>query len=107
LSRTSDAGYLITAPLFDGREMRLSLRRVPAVRTLAKHPALIALAATFIGEQAMPFRATLFDKSPVVAMRPLVVHASSKAESDQARRVLHIEYATSVHFGAGVELVVG
>jgi ectoine hydroxylase-related dioxygenase (phytanoyl-CoA dioxygenase family) len=43
----------------------------------------------------------------VVAMRPLVVHASSKACDDQPRRVLHIEYATSVHFGPGLELAVG
>jgi ectoine hydroxylase-related dioxygenase (phytanoyl-CoA dioxygenase family) len=43
----------------------------------------------------------------VVAMRPLVVHASSKACDDQPRRVLHIEYTTSIHFGAGVELAVG
>jgi ectoine hydroxylase-related dioxygenase (phytanoyl-CoA dioxygenase family) len=43
----------------------------------------------------------------VVAMRPLVVHASSKATDDQPRRVLHIEYAASVHVGAGLELAVG
>jgi ectoine hydroxylase-related dioxygenase (phytanoyl-CoA dioxygenase family) len=43
----------------------------------------------------------------VVAIRPLVVHASSKACDDQSRRVLHIEYATSVHFGPGLELAVG
>jgi phytanoyl-CoA dioxygenase PhyH len=43
----------------------------------------------------------------VVAMRPLVVHASSKASDNEPRRVLHIEYATSVHLGAGIELAVG
>ena len=43
----------------------------------------------------------------VVAMRPLLVHASSKARDTQPRRVLHIEYATSVHLGAGIELAVG
>jgi ectoine hydroxylase-related dioxygenase (phytanoyl-CoA dioxygenase family) len=43
----------------------------------------------------------------VVAMRPLVVHASSKARGDQPRRVLHIEYAASVHLGSGLELTVG
>jgi ectoine hydroxylase-related dioxygenase (phytanoyl-CoA dioxygenase family) len=43
----------------------------------------------------------------VVAMRPLVVHASSKASDNQPRRVLHIEYATSVHLGTGIELAVG
>lgn len=40
----------------------------------------------------------------VVAMRPLLVHASSKAETDQRRRVLHIEYADSLDMGAGLQL---
>jgi len=43
----------------------------------------------------------------VVAMRPLVVHASSKTSDNQPRCVLHIEYATSVHLGAGIRLTVG
>jgi ectoine hydroxylase-related dioxygenase (phytanoyl-CoA dioxygenase family) len=43
----------------------------------------------------------------VVAMRPLLVHASSKATDNEPRRVLHIEYATSVHLGVGIELAVG
>jgi Phytanoyl-CoA dioxygenase (PhyH) len=29
----------------------------------------------------------------VLAMRPLLVHASSKSRSERPRRVLHIEYA--------------
>ena len=40
----------------------------------------------------------------VVAMRPLIVHASSKAESDLPRRVLHIEYARSLDLGDGLKL---
>jgi ectoine hydroxylase-related dioxygenase (phytanoyl-CoA dioxygenase family) len=40
----------------------------------------------------------------VLAMRPLLVHASSKSKSVVARRVLHIEYATSMTFAGGVEL---
>jgi ectoine hydroxylase-related dioxygenase (phytanoyl-CoA dioxygenase family) len=219
-----DAGYSITEQVFDRREMaricetlagaELSrtkagarhVLRVPAIRALATHPALVDLAATFVGAQAIPFRATLFDKSAlsnwlvawhqdtalplhqriddsswgpwsvkggvlhacapaaalatvvalrvhlddstlangplrvlpgthargvlthddiqrfagvvqavecvspaggVVAMRPLVVHASSKASDHQPRRVLHIEYAATVHLGAGVELAMG
>jgi len=39
-------------------------------------------------------------------MRPLLVHASSKAESERRRRVLHIEYADSLEMGAGLELAV-
>jgi ectoine hydroxylase-related dioxygenase (phytanoyl-CoA dioxygenase family) len=34
-------------------------------------------------------------KGGVVAMRPLVVHASSKLQTEMPRRVLHIEYAAS------------
>ena len=32
----------------------------------------------------------------VLAMRPLLIHSSSKARSDKPRRVLHIEYADSL-----------
>jgi len=32
----------------------------------------------------------------VVVMKPLLIHASSKSHSEQARRVLHIEYAPSL-----------
>jgi hypothetical protein len=42
----------------------------------------------------------------VVAMRPLLIHASSKAECDHPRRVLHIEYAGSLQMGDGLELAI-
>lgn len=40
----------------------------------------------------------------VVAMRPLLVHASSKATTDEPRRVLHIEYAPDLRLGEGIDL---
>lgn len=40
----------------------------------------------------------------VLAMRPLIVHASSKSQSDSFRRVLHIEYASSQANFDGLEL---
>ena len=40
----------------------------------------------------------------VIAMRPLIIHASSKSESDLPRRVLHIEYAASLRIAPGLEL---
>jgi hypothetical protein len=43
----------------------------------------------------------------VIAMRPLTIHASSKASDGNRRRVLHIEYAASDHLGSGIELAVG
>lgn len=42
----------------------------------------------------------------VVAMRPLTVHASSKATSGRPRRVLHVEYAGSLEIAPGVTLAV-
>jgi len=40
----------------------------------------------------------------VVAMRPLLVHASSKTLDSRRRRVLHIEYAAQLGFSNGLEL---
>jgi len=42
----------------------------------------------------------------ILAMRPLLVHASSKSLADAERRVLHIEYATSASIAAPLELAV-
>jgi hypothetical protein len=42
----------------------------------------------------------------VLAMRPLVVHASSKSQSEAPRRVLHVEYARSLELDGGLELAV-
>ena len=36
----------------------------------------------------------LIQQGGVIVMRPLIIHASSKSQSDKPRRVLHIEYAT-------------
>ena len=40
----------------------------------------------------------------ILAMRPLVVHASSKSQSSAPRRVLHIEYASSAVVENGLTL---
>jgi hypothetical protein len=40
------------------------LMRVPVVRSIATDDRLVAIARKWIGETAIPFRATLFDKSP-------------------------------------------
>jgi ectoine hydroxylase-related dioxygenase (phytanoyl-CoA dioxygenase family) len=42
----------------------------------------------------------------VVAMRPLLVHSSSKVVAPFPRRVVHIEYAASEHVGEGLELAI-
>jgi ectoine hydroxylase-related dioxygenase (phytanoyl-CoA dioxygenase family) len=42
----------------------------------------------------------------VIAMRPLIIHSSSKARTEKSRRVLHIEYADSLDLADGVQLAV-
>jgi ectoine hydroxylase-related dioxygenase (phytanoyl-CoA dioxygenase family) len=45
-------------------------------------------------------------KGGVVALRPLVVHASSKSQIEMPRRVLHIEYAASEFIAKPLQLAV-
>jgi hypothetical protein len=42
----------------------------------------------------------------VLAMRPLIMHASSKAQDESPRRVLHIEYADTLDLAPGIRLAV-
>jgi hypothetical protein len=42
----------------------------------------------------------------ILAMRPLLIHASSKAISDAPRRVLHIEYVDSLDMAPGIRLAI-
>jgi ectoine hydroxylase-related dioxygenase (phytanoyl-CoA dioxygenase family) len=217
----SDRGYAIVPDALDRRELsflldalpdlephrsRAGVRHVlchPHVTTVANHPKLREIAEAVLGNSAIPFRATLFDKSPdsnwlvawhqdtalplrekiekpgwgpwsikegviyahaptralgqvlalrlhlddstaqngplrvlpgthtrgvlsddqveqlakqnsqetcmvpaggVLAMRPLLIHASSKTQVDASRRVLHIEYAASVEIDEGLHL---
>jgi ectoine hydroxylase-related dioxygenase (phytanoyl-CoA dioxygenase family) len=45
-------------------------------------------------------------KGGVVAMRPLLVHASSKSRSEKPRRVLHLEYASADSIAAPLRLAI-
>jgi ectoine hydroxylase-related dioxygenase (phytanoyl-CoA dioxygenase family) len=46
----------------------------------------------------------LVGRGGVLAMRPLLIHASSKAEGPEARRVLHLEYAVAWTLRNGMRL---
>lgn len=48
----------------------------------------------------------LTGRGGVLAMSPLLLHASSKTEADLPRRVLHIEYAESLDIENGIRLAV-
>lgn len=43
-------------------------------------------------------------RGSVLAMRPLLIHSSSKSTTDEPRRVLHIEYASSLLLPDGMRL---
>lgn len=46
----------------------------------------------------------LVNRGGVLAMRPLLIHSSSKARVISPRRVLHIEYADALELGPGIQL---
>jgi ectoine hydroxylase-related dioxygenase (phytanoyl-CoA dioxygenase family) len=50
--------------------------------------------------------ALLTARGGVIAMKPIVVHASSKSVTPAARRVLHLEYTASLDVGHGLRLAV-
>ena len=53
-----------------------------------------------------PAVACLVPAGGILAMSPLVVHASSKTQSPVPRRVIHIEYAACTSFDEGLELAI-
>ncbi len=50
--------------------------------------------------------ACLVPKGGIIVMRPLIIHASSKSQSDIPRRVIHIEYATRNAVSAPLQLAI-
>jgi phytanoyl-CoA dioxygenase PhyH len=48
----------------------------------------------------------LVPRGGVLAMRPLLVHSSSKTRCDEPRRVLHIEYGDALDLGPGLRLAI-
>jgi ectoine hydroxylase-related dioxygenase (phytanoyl-CoA dioxygenase family) len=53
-----------------------------------------------------PYAECLLDRGDILAMRPLLIHSSPKAQSPAQRRVLHLEYAASLDLGPGIRLAV-
>lgn len=48
----------------------------------------------------------LTPRGGVLAMRPLLIHSSSKVQSADPRRVLHIEYSDSLDLSPGIRLAI-
>ena len=62
--------------------------------------------AAFRASREHPPKECLVGQGGVMAMRPLLVHSSSKSTSDAPRRVLHLEYAASLDLAPGIRLAV-
>jgi ectoine hydroxylase-related dioxygenase (phytanoyl-CoA dioxygenase family) len=58
-----------------------------------------------LAEQTSPI-SCIVSRCGVLAMRPLVIHASSKSTSEVPRRVLHIEYASSSFVDDDMEVAI-
>ena len=56
--------------------------------------------------QRAPPTECLVGRGGVLVMRPLLVHASSKARGPEPRRVIHLEYAMSLDLAPGLRLAV-
>jgi ectoine hydroxylase-related dioxygenase (phytanoyl-CoA dioxygenase family) len=50
--------------------------------------------------------ACLSGRGGVLAMRPLLIHSSSKAECPAPRRVLHLEYSAALDLADGIRLAI-
>jgi ectoine hydroxylase-related dioxygenase (phytanoyl-CoA dioxygenase family) len=58
-----------------------------------------------LAAQAAPFDCVV-PKGGILIMRPLLIHASSKSQSEAPRRVLHIEYAASDEISRPLQLAI-
>jgi ectoine hydroxylase-related dioxygenase (phytanoyl-CoA dioxygenase family) len=72
-----------------------NLLDIPEMRELAYSAQVLSLVKPVLGEGA-------FESGDVLLMRPLVIHASSAAETPQHRRVIHFDYA-NVGLAEGLE----
>ncbi len=88
--------------LDDSTSQNGPLRVLPATHTLG---VLSDDAIHQLAQDVAPVECCV-PRGGIVAMKPLVVHSSSKSQSECARRVLHIEYAASTAIAEGLELAV-
>jgi ectoine hydroxylase-related dioxygenase (phytanoyl-CoA dioxygenase family) len=86
----------------DSREDNGPLRVLPGTHALG----VLSEVDTERLVRAIPPVDCLVSSGGIVAMRPLLLHASSKAETDHPRRVLHIEYIDSLNIGEGLRIAI-
>jgi len=88
--------------LDDSREDNGPLRVLPGTQTLG----VLSEVDTEQLVRVIPPVDCLAASGGIIAMRPLILHASSKAETDHPRRVLHIEYVDSLEIGDGLHIAI-
>jgi len=88
--------------LDDSTEFNGPLRVLPRTHLLG---VLTESAVQALAKSMEPTECTV-RRGGVLAMRPLLIHASSKSRDITSRRVLHIEYTASMYAGNGIELTV-
>ena len=86
----------------DSREDNGPLRVLPGTHALG----VLSEADTERLVREIPPVDCLVSSGGIVAMRPLILHASSKAETDHPRRVLHIEYVDSLEVDDGLRIAI-
>jgi len=86
----------------DSREDNGPLRVLPGTHALG----VLSEADTERLVRGIPPVDCLVSSGGIVAMRPLILHASSKAETDHPRRVLHIEYVDSLEVDEGLRIAI-
>jgi ectoine hydroxylase-related dioxygenase (phytanoyl-CoA dioxygenase family) len=79
-----------------------TLRVLPGTHTLG----VLTEADTERLVREIPAVDCLVPSGGIVAMRPLIVHASSKAETNHPRRVLHIEYVDWLEVEEGLRIAI-
>jgi ectoine hydroxylase-related dioxygenase (phytanoyl-CoA dioxygenase family) len=88
--------------LDDSTSQNGPLRVLPATHTLG---VLSDDAIHQLAQDVVPVECCV-PRGGIVAMKPLVLHSSSKSQSECARRVLHIEYAANTAIAGDLELAV-
>ena len=94
--------WLFACIFDDSREDNGPLRMLPGTHALG----VLSEANTERLVREIPPVDCLVPSGGIIAMRPLILHASSKAETDHSRRVLHIEYVDSLEVDEGLRIAI-
>jgi ectoine hydroxylase-related dioxygenase (phytanoyl-CoA dioxygenase family) len=86
----------------DSREDNGPLRVLPGTHALG----VLSEADTGRLVREIPPVDCLVSSGGILALSPLILHASSKAETDHPRRVLHIEYVDSLEVDDGLRIAI-